>query len=374
MRKSTQLLVGVVAALASLAFAGSALASFAPKLVVSSATDGGPVRLGVVAANTDDPTAKVSIYVPTGFTVGTPAAGTKLGNVTATAAAADLGGAVLPLTGELDAIAPTATTAAQAQACGIAAAQTWDLHLTAAGQTLDIPLFVVPTAGPEASLGTTKLVVCLPPPDVPAGTPGRATFGAKLLSATFTASAITEPTTAGAYRWTSLWTPYNPGKGTPNAAASVEAQSLRNVPTTLHFNYVRTRIVGHKTVRAKGKKKTVKVISTRITWRVTATENGKPAANSVIVVGYKGKKAGGATGKLTVRGVSSVKLSVLAAVDSDTGSVPTGQTATLDDLFYHDLGASGCVASAIFGGLPCIDATTGGEILGGNVTVKAYTK
>src|SRR5256885_9771 len=83
-------------------------------------------------------------------------------------------------------------------------------------------LFVVATAGPEASLGATKLVVCLPPPDVPVGTPGRATFGAKLLSATFSASAITEPKASADLRWTSLWTPYTPGKGTPNPAGSVE--------------------------------------------------------------------------------------------------------------------------------------------------------
>src|SRR4051794_19638437 len=214
MKKAIRLAALAGAVFASLAFAGSALASFSPKLVVSSATPqatgSGPTRIGVVVSNADDPTAKVSIYVPAGYQLGTPAPGTKLGDVTATAAAADLGGAVLPLTGELDAIAPTAATTAAAQQCGVAPAQTWNLHLTAAGQALDIPLFVAATAGPEASVGTAKLVVCLPPPDVPAGTPGRATFGAKLLSATFTSSAITEATTAGDYRWTSLWTPYNP--------------------------------------------------------------------------------------------------------------------------------------------------------------------
>ena len=47
----------------------------------------------------------MQIYIPTGYQIGTPAAGTKLGDVTATAAAADLGGAILPLTGELQAVA-----------------------------------------------------------------------------------------------------------------------------------------------------------------------------------------------------------------------------------------------------------------------------
>ena len=61
------------------------------------------------------------------------AAGTKLGDVTATAAAADLGGAVLPLTGELDAIAPTRHGHCRRAVPGRPPSQTWNLQLTAAG-------------------------------------------------------------------------------------------------------------------------------------------------------------------------------------------------------------------------------------------------
>ena len=128
------------------------------------------MRVGVTVANTDDPTASVQIYIPAGYQIGTPAAGTKLGDVTATAAAADLGGAILPLTGELQAVAANPTGAAQ---CQVAASQYWNLHLTAAGQTLDIPIYVVAANATETASGyQAKLVVCLPPPDVPAGTPG----------------------------------------------------------------------------------------------------------------------------------------------------------------------------------------------------------
>ena len=112
MKRTIRAALFACAAIASLAFAGSALASFAPKLVASSIgsqSSGGATRVGVLASNADDPTAKVSIYVPAAYTVATATFG-KLGDVTATAAAADLGGAVLPLTGELDAIPPTATT------------------------------------------------------------------------------------------------------------------------------------------------------------------------------------------------------------------------------------------------------------------------
>src|SRR3954453_12178392 len=329
MKKAIRLAALAGAVFASLAFAGSALASFSPKLVVASATPqatgSGPTRIGGVVSNADDPTAKVSIYVPAGYQLGTPAGGTKLGDVTATAAAADLGGAVLPLTGELDAIAPTAATNAAAAQCGVSPSQTWNLHLTAAGQTLDIPLFVVASSAPEAAAGyNTKLVVCLPPPDVPAGTPGRATFGAKLLSATFTSSAITQPTATGDYRWTSLWTPYNPGKGTPNPAGSVEVQALRHIPTQVKRNVAKKKLTSFKTIKRKGKKVRVKVIRTRIPFSSAVTENGAPATGTITTTAA-GKKVGGATGSFILT-AKSATLTATAVVNRVT-PVPTGQTA-----------------------------------------------
>jgi hypothetical protein len=75
-----------------------------------------------------------------------------------------------------------------------------------------------------------------------------------------------------------------------------------------------------------------------------------------------------------MKGVKSVKLAVVAAVDSDSGSVPTGQTAKLADLFFHDLGASSCTATPIFQGVPCIGATVGGEVFGNVITVRAFRK
>jgi hypothetical protein len=373
MRKTSKLVMLTATALAGLAFAGSALASYGPKLTVSSTDVGGDTWIGVVVPNTDDPTAKVSMYVPASYTVATASPG-KLGDVTATAAAADLGGAVLPLTGELDAVTPDATTAVAAQACGVTPAQTWNLKLTAAGQTLNIPMFVVANAGPELSLGTTKLVVCLPPPDVPVGTPGRAAFGAKLLSATFTVSAIKEPTATGDIRWTSLWTPYTPAAGTPNAAGSVEVQAIRHLPQVVTFKVSRKRIVAHKTIKVNGKKKIVTVIKTQVKWQTPVSENGQPPSSATVAVVYKGKRIGGATGSITLVGVKTAKLTMVALVDGDTGSVPTGQPASVDDLYYHDLGATSCTASPIFQGLPCVDATVGGEIFVASLTVKAYTK
>jgi hypothetical protein len=374
MRKTIRAGILAGSALAALGFAGTALASYAPKLVVSSATPqaaggGGPTKLGVSVGASDDPTAKVSIYIPTGYQVSTPAAGTKLGDVTATASAADLGGAVLPLTGELDAIAPTATTTAAAAACGVSPAQTWDLHLTAAGQTIDVPLFVVAGAAPEAAAGyQTKLVACLPPPDVPAGTPGRAVFGAKLLTATFDSSAIAQPTSTGDYRWTSLFTPYVPTKGVPNPAGSVEVQSIRHIPTQVKLTVTRKKVTTHKRINGKRRK----VVKTLVRFSSSVTENGAAPASATITTTAGGKRVGGASGSFVLARGKTAIVTATAVVDSDSGSISTGQPAKPTDLFFHDLGATGCVKTAVFGGLPCADATVGGETIKATARVVGY--
>jgi hypothetical protein len=367
MNKTIRAALFASAAFASLAFAGSALASFAPKIVVSATgSSGGATRFGVLVGSADAPTARAAFYVPSTYQVGVPAAGTKLGDVTATASAVDLGGAILPLTGELDAIAPTATTSAAASQCGVSPSQTWDLHLTAAGQVLDIPMFVAASAVPGYP---TELVVCLPPPDVPVGTPGRAVFGAKLLSAVFTSSAITQPSTAGDYRWTSLWTPYNPGVGTVNQAGSVEVQGIRHIPTTVKLTVTKKKVTVTKTI--KGKKH--KIVHTLVKFSSTVTDGSGAASSAVITTTAGGKKVGGASGSFSLASGKSAAVKTTAVVDSDTGSVPTGQTANpLADLYYHDLGASACTPSAAFGGLPCSDATVGGERLSATATVKGF--
>jgi hypothetical protein len=363
--------------LTALAFASSAFASYSPKLVISSSNAGQGTRIGVVVGANDDPTAVTTIYVPTAYQIATPSAGTKLGDVTATAAALDLGGIVLPLTGELDAIAPTATTGAEAQACGVTPAQTWDLHLSAAGNTLDIPVFIVTSPQPVAAAGyANEIVVCLPPPDVPIGTPGRSFDGAKLLSATFETSAIGEPAATGDYRWTSTWTPYTPGTGQPNTAGSVETQSIRHHPTSMVFDYIRHKVTTAKTkiVKVKGKRKkiTTKVITTKVTYTAKSTENGKAPVDVVYAVDVNGKTKNGASGSFTLAHGKSAKVAVAALIDADSGAVPTGVQPAVTDLLFHDLGATSCTPTPIFQGLPCIDATLGGTVLVAEGTIKAF--
>ena len=95
----------------------------------------------------DDPTARVAISAPagTGLTT-TQAPGTVLGPVRAIVKALDLAGADLPLEGQLVVAAPGQVPAAAQTACigSTTPTATWLMVLTAAGQTLTVPTYLVP--------------------------------------------------------------------------------------------------------------------------------------------------------------------------------------------------------------------------------------
>ena len=239
------LLLGLVSAIA-LSNVGTALAAYtSPSLRVTD--DRSAVTIRYTVSATDDPTAKLTFYAPTGYSASLAApAGTTLGTVTAQGAAADLGGALLPLTGTVQARAAGGTYLSGTTQVPIAAAATqctgtpahtayWVLILQAAGQTLELPVFVdSPAVGTGASaFATSSIQACLPPPDVPTGTPGRATFGFKLTQVDFKVNGIFTSAGSGQPRWRVLATPYTPNTGRANAAGSVEAQSVIPFPRTL---------------------------------------------------------------------------------------------------------------------------------------------
>jgi hypothetical protein len=239
-----------VAALAFAAGAGSHSLTYASaKIEVSGPSSFGATGsqlIHIFIAPTDDPTAKVVIYAPTGYTANLGAApGTNIGTVTAKVAAADLGGATLPLGGSVQAAAATTSITfggGQAvlsdlatQCTGTAThAAYWLLVLSAAGQTLQVPAYVDPAADTETAFASDKIQVCLPPPDVPSGTPGRAAFGAKLFDAAITLKNVfTNPSSGALHVWSAILTPYTPGAGTPNAPGTVEVRSAVLLPVTV---------------------------------------------------------------------------------------------------------------------------------------------
>src|SRR5262249_50715928 len=145
-----------------------------------------------------DPIAAINIFVPSGYTLNTSqSAGTTIGSVTATAFSHDAG-LTLPLSGNVTADSPASHTSDSTQCAGTPTSQAvWILNLTVAGQTIPLPLYVNPTAGAQAALGAYRLSICLPPPDVPVGTPGRSAQGAQVLDAQFTVNDIFQTPNAG---------------------------------------------------------------------------------------------------------------------------------------------------------------------------------
>ncbi|MCZ7588829.1 MAG: hypothetical protein M5U27_08280 [Gaiella sp.] len=221
MRNRTRTAVLALAALAALALAAVATAAYtSPKLSVSYAP-GNVTNIVASASVDDDSTARAAIVIPNGSAVtATAAPGTKVGTAKAQVSALALGGALLPLAGDIVVAPPGAVAAASQVGCigPVAPQLTLLLVLQAAGQTINLPAYIVPTSGAQTALGSTQLVFCLPPPDIPADK-GGATFGAKFLTADLTLTNVIGPVVQGA--WIAFWTPYNAGVGTANQAATV---------------------------------------------------------------------------------------------------------------------------------------------------------
>ena len=220
-------------AIAALALASPAAAAYAtPKLLVTEVSPS--VTISYAQSATDDPTAKLTFYAPSGYSASLrQPAGQTIGTVTAQGTAADLGGALLPLTGTVQVRAaggtylsgttqvPIATAATQCTGTATHTAY-WVLVLQTSGQTLEVPVFVdrVPAA-PESAFASSKIQACLPP------------SGFKLTEVDLKVRNVFTGAASGQPRWRVLATPYNPGTGTPNAAGSVEAQSVIGFPRSV---------------------------------------------------------------------------------------------------------------------------------------------
>ena len=347
MRKRIRLGVGTVVALAALAFASQAFAAYTPKLVVQMGTAGTTIHLTI--PSTDDPTARLTFFVPAGTGVNLGAtAGSTIGTLDAKAAAGALGGATLPLTGTVQARAADGTYLSSGVAVPLAKAATactttavhgafWVLVLSAAGQTLEVPLFVDPvTSGPLAAVVAATLSLCLPPSDIPEAL-GGAAFGAKVFEASFTVKGVFSPTT-GTNLWRLTGTPYNPGKGTPNAPATVETQS-----------YVETGSVALGTI-----KRVLTKLAATFTAAGKVTSSGTGAAAAVTI--SKGSTATKVTtfARPAVSGAGAFSAKFAVRRGAKLQRVYVRATATAP---ARDLDASACKATF---GIPCIGATASG--------------
>jgi hypothetical protein len=235
MRKSFRLALLVGASFVGLAFAGPALAKYDPSLTIeqSSYKLGAATTADVFIAISEDsdPTAKLTIFSPVGYSANLGAApGSKIGTVVAVVKAKALGGALLPLAGDVLVANPAdPTIVAAATRCTGAATHSsiWVLNTSLQGQTVAIPVFV-DSKGPLVTMQ-----VCLPSPDIPEAA-GGAKFGAQLVLADFTVKGVfTNAGTTGGYEWSGIYTPYTAGTGTPNAAGTVEWRTYVGLPSSL---------------------------------------------------------------------------------------------------------------------------------------------
>jgi hypothetical protein len=249
MKKLTRLAIIGGASTLALALTAPALAAFTPRVDVSVPNGlgaSGKVKLHIAVGPTDDTTARVVVYSPIGFTANGGTAGATIGTAVAKVAARDLGGAIVEAPGTIEVRSASATylsngvqvpLASAAMACTGTTTHTafWVFKLTVAGNAIELPAFFDLTAGAEQALGTSKVTFCGQPDDLPANTPGRAPFGIKLVDAVLTLNAgvFTNPTAAGAYLWTSIWTPFNPLVGTANINGTVSAVSATPLPVAL---------------------------------------------------------------------------------------------------------------------------------------------
>jgi len=329
MKRSIRLAVLGLAGIGVLALASLAIAAYTtPTLKVSYASS--TTVITASAAPGDDATAVSTIYVPAGTTVtANQAPGTPIGSVKAQVSALALGGALLPLAGPIIVAPPGAIPAASQTACiqDATPTATWLLQLAAAGQTINLPAYILPTAGAESALGPAKIRFCLAPPDIPIDK-GGATFGAKFLSAALTVNGVFSPVAQGA--WIAFWTPWQAGTGVVNQAGTVASPAA----------------VAAGAVTVKAKKNGLGAI---VSGKVTQGGLARPGATVAIWE---------ATGKAALKKLGTVKSSTAGTFSF---------RARTGDVFQARVVAGSIAApplcqliSAQLQGIPCVNPTANG--------------
>jgi hypothetical protein len=244
--------LGLVAAgvFVSLAFAGSALASYEPSLTVTSSVNapGKPTSLllGHIQSAADDPTAKDTIYAPLGYGVNlSQAPGTKIGDVSARLILRGGGNAEVDVDGSVVADNPANHPNDQCVLNQGLHQAVWNLNITVAGTALTVPLYVdAITTGPQATFASAKVQFCL---TGPIGTPA----GAQLEFAFFDVNGVfTTPANTTDHVWHATFTPYVAGTPQPNPAGTTEGQAV--VPGRVGLT-MKTKSLKHGVVIVSGR-------------------------------------------------------------------------------------------------------------------------
>lgn len=230
--------ISVLSVFAALAFAQGAFAANSGTISVSHdpmvLAGSQSTTLHITLPQSDDPIAAINIYTPSGYQYNlAQAPGTTIGTVDSTAFS-HTAGLTLPLSGNVVVGNPASFTQQSTQCTGVpTSAAVWVLNLSVAGQTIQLPVYVNPTAGAEQVLGAEKISVCLPPWDIPEAQ-GGAAQGAQVLDVRFTVNGVfTTPNAGGLLKWDALFTPYTPKTGKANPAGTFEARGFVPLPVIL---------------------------------------------------------------------------------------------------------------------------------------------
>lgn len=218
-RRIWTIAMGLTAVLAVVAVP-SALAAFTTsKLEVRQA--GTTTTFKLTQSTSDDALASARIFVPTGTTLtATQAPGTVLGKAAGLLKLFALARAEVPVEGNVVVAAPGQIPAASQQACtqGATPLASWLLVVSVAGNTVPVPIYLLPTAGPLAALGPAYIAACFSSPYLTpdqGGTAGQP----QLVNAEFAIQGVFSPVPVGAF--VAILTPYTVGTGTVNAAGTV---------------------------------------------------------------------------------------------------------------------------------------------------------
>ena len=351
MRKTLRLGLLGAAAATTLAFASSALGAYAPKLIINQTDENTVIKFSQTDA--DDPTAKVQILVPAGFSGNfAQTAGTAIGTLEGSVIAGEFAGATVPVAGTIVAGDPSSATlqAAAKQCTGVEQHQAiWLLNVTAAGQSLPapVPLYLDAVSTPPFSaFASASIQLCLPPPPL-------ASFKIKLLEASLevgnTLNIFSPPATAGDYRWTAVNTPYK-ADNSPNAAGTVETQGIESTPVDTTFNTKRIT----KTRRVKHKRFTdiFYTYSVRITGSVNA--GGHPVADANVDL---------------MSGETKLDSTTTGSGGAFTMTRPLTKTTSFHAVFTEDqspVAGATCIPPLPFGAglpnMPCASVTQGGFV------------
>ena len=332
-----------LSAIAALVLSGFAFGAVTPRLVVQSPSAGPNQTLRISASKqtTDDAIGQLSLFVPTGYALNSPAPGTSVGTATAKVRVQD----VSPNTeqswlGTVVAISPTDPTVAyEGVSCDpnqhLAA---WMVHLNGSKGTFSFPIFIDATSDATASFGAYVLVICFRPADISPTDPDRSANGTVVDSLTLALTPFVAPTTAGGYLWRSLWTPFTPGTGVLDTVDAVEAQATVEVP-------LGQIVIQPATLAAKvrGETLTLLVISGQL------LVNGEPQGAVLVRVRH---------------GNAATKLVGLARVTTSADGTFTQVVQLLTNQYIQasadvpaiDLGQAGCQPS--FPDVACVDATS----------------